>query len=435
MAQPQLSEAHRGSASINDTLIRQQVNLLYNTAIATYVTGIRLAAAFGHRKAQLMEAGREGLLADLRDRRDPAARYVWFHAASLGEFEQGRPLMELLRAQQPEVKILLTFFSPSGYEVRKNYAGADIICYLPYDTPSVMRRFIDIVRPEKVFFVKYEFWGNCLEELHRREIPTYLISGIFRSRQIFFKGYGAFMRPVLRSFRHLFVQDDESCRLLQSIGITSVTVCGDTRFDRVLDINRAAKVLPWAERFGRNASCVLVAGSTWPKDEEILLEHFNRHPELKLIIASHEIHEERIQQIISRLKRPYMRYSQMDESRLESVDCLIVDAIGFLSSIYRYGQIAYVGGGFGVGIHNTLEAAVYGMPVVFGPNHTVFREALGLLQVGGAQSIASASEYADVMQRWLDDAAALQQAGAAAGRYVSENAGATPVIYRAVFGA
>lgn len=396
--------------------------------------GIKVAAACGHRKAKLMEEGRRGVLELLRERRNPADRYVWFHAASLGEFEQGRPLMELLRREHPEYKILLTFFSPSGYEVRKNYAGADIICYLPYDCPSTLRRFVDIVRPEQVFFVKYEFWGNCLEELRRRGIPVYLISGIFRQRQAFFKPYGGVLRPALNCFTHLFVQDEESRRLLASIGVERVTVCGDTRFDRVLDINRAAKVLPWAEKFGEGCGCVLVAGSTWPKDEDILLAHFNAHPEMKLIIASHEIHEERIQQIISKLKRPYMRYSQMDESRLSEVDCLIVDAIGFLSSIYRYGQVAYVGGGFGVGIHNTLEAAVYGMPVVFGPNHQAFREALGLLAAGGAATIATAEEYDAVMSRWMTDADALRSAGEKAGEYVQQNAGATPVIYAAVFG-
>lgn len=410
------------------------MNILYNTAIALYTAGIRVAAACGHRKAKLMVEGRRDLLTLLRERRNPTDRYIWLHAASLGEFEQGRPLLEQLRREHPEYKILLTFFSPSGYEVRKNYAGADLICYLPYDRPSLVRRFIDIARPELVFFVKYEFWGNCLQELRRREIPTYLISGIFRARQAFFKPYGGLLRPALRCFTHLFVQDDESRRLLEGIGVRNVTVCGDTRFDRVLDINRAAKVLPWAEEFARGAACVLVAGSTWPKDEDILLTHFNEHPEMKLIIASHEIHEERIQQIISKLRRPYMRYTQMDPTRLAQVDCLIVDAIGFLSSIYRYGHVAYVGGGFGVGIHNTLEAAVYGIPVLFGPNHRAFREALGLLATGGAVTIASLQEYDAAMQHWLTDAHALQEAGEKAGRYVQDNAGATPVIYNAVFG-
>ncbi len=410
------------------------MNIIYNCAIAAYVAGIKLAAACGHRKAKLMESGRRDVEQLLRAKRQPGDRYLWFHAASLGEFEQGRPMMEKLRAEHPEYKILLTFFSPSGYEVRKNYAGADIICYLPYDCPRAVARFIDIVRPEMAFFVKYEFWGNCLEELHRRGVPVYLISGIFRSRQAFFKPYGGVLRPALNCFTHLFVQDDESQRLLAGIGVQNVTVCGDTRFDRVLDINRAAKVLPWAEAFGKGAKCVMVAGSTWPGDEDIILPHFNQHPEMKLIIASHEIHEARIQQIIAKLKRPYMRYSQLDESRLGEVDCLIVDAIGFLSSIYRYGQVAYVGGGFGVGIHNTLEAAVYGMPVIFGPNHTAFREALGLLAAGGAATISSAADYEKVMQQWLTDARALTQAGKQAGDYVQQNAGATPVIYRAVFG-
>lgn len=410
------------------------MNIVYNFAIHTYVAAIKLAALCGHRKARLMENGRKGWEAKLREQRNPSDRYVWFHAASLGEFEQGRPLMEQLREQYPDYKILLTFFSPSGYEVRKNYKGADIICYLPYDFSAQMNRFIDIVRPSKVFFIKYEFWGNCLEQLHARCIPTYLISGIFRDRQIFFKPYGAAMRDVLRKFTHLFVQDETSRDLLSEIGIKEVTVCGDTRFDRVLSISEQAKVLPWAECFVKDSSFVLVAGSSWPKDEDILLEHFNVHPEMKLIIAPHEIHEEHIQSIMARLRRPYMRYSQLDESKLAAVDCLIIDAIGFLSSIYRYGQLAYIGGGFGVGIHNTLEAAVYGIPVIFGPNHQAFREALGLVDAGAAFPIGDMASYEKIMDRMMKDSAFLQCAGGKAGAYVRENAGATEAIFATVFG-
>lgn len=410
------------------------MNIIYNFAIHAYVGAIKVAAFCGHRKAQLMEEGRKGWVAKLREQRNPVDRYVWFHAASLGEFEQGRPLMEQFREQYPEYKILLTFFSPSGYEVRKNYKGADIICYLPYDFSSQMVQFVDIVRPEKVFFIKYEFWGNCLEILSARSISTYLISGIFRDRQIFFKSYGGAMRGVLRKFTHLFVQDETSKELLLKIGIKKVTVCGDTRFDRVLSISEQAKVLSWAEEFVNGTAFVLVAGSTWPKDEDILLEYFNRHPEMKLIIAPHEIHGEHIRGIMTKLQRPYMRYSQLDESKLREVDCLIIDAIGFLSSIYRYGQLAYIGGGFGVGIHNTLEAAVYGIPVIFGPNHQAFREALGLIDVGAAFPIVDMDSYEKVMNRMVTDSVFLQCAGDKASEYVKDNSGATESIFATVFG-
>ena len=415
------------------------MNILYNIGTRAYFLGIKLAAAFGHRKAKLMEEGRQDWAQKLQAKvnelkaQDSSRSYIWFHAASLGEFEQGRPLIEALREKYPQYRILQTFFSPSGYEVRKNYKGADIVCYLPYDKPSECRRFLDITKPSIAFFVKYEFWGNILEELDRRKVPTYLISGIFREHQAFFKSYGGVLRPVLSHFRHIFVQDEESKRLLATIGYDkNVTICGDTRFDRVIAIQQQAKQYAWAEEFSKG-QFTLVAGSSWPKDEDILLEHFNQHPEMKLIIAPHEIHEEHIQSIIGKLKRPYMRYSQLDASKVTSVDCLIIDAIGFLSSIYRYGQVAYIGGGFGVGIHNTLEAAVYGMPVIFGPNHTAFREALGLLDAKGGFTISNAEQYASLMQTFMTDPQALREAGQRAGQYVQAESGATETIFKAVF--
>lgn len=415
------------------------MNILYNIAIGAYVLGIKAAASCGHRKAIQMEIGRDKWDETLKEKMaaistEGKPKIIWFHAASLGEFEQGRPLIEQLREKYPEYKILLTFFSPSGYEVRKNYKGADIICYLPYDKPSLVRQFVDIVNPEQVFFVKYEFWGNVLEELHRRQIPIYLISGIFRPKQIFFKWYGGSMRPVLKLFKHIFVQDEESKQLLAGIGINNVTICGDTRFDRVISIQQQAKHYQWAADFRTTSDSILVAGSSWPKDEDILLEHFNQHPEMKLIIAPHEIHEEHIKYIISKLKRPYMRYSQLDESKVKDVDCLIIDAIGFLSSIYRYGDIAYIGGGFGVGIHNTLEAAVYGIPVVFGPNHQAFREALGLLAAKGGFTISDSASYSNVVDKFIADRETLKIAGEKAGQYVRENSGASDAIFAAVFG-
>ena len=432
------------------------MNILYNIGTSAYFLGIKLAAAFGHRKAKLMEEGRKDWQARLmtqvnnvKQKISKEPRFIWFHAASLGEFEQGRPLIEALRERYPDYQILQTFFSPSGYEVRKNYKGADVICYLPYDKPSECRQFLDIVKPEISFFVKYEFWGNILETLHRRGVPTYLVSGIFRQRQGFFQWYGGMLRPVLSNFRHLFVQDEESRRLLATIGYDQqVSICGDTRFDRVIAIQQQAKQFPWAASFSGYQSAdrpfTLVAGSSWPKDEDIILDHFNQHPEMKLILAPHEIHEEHVQGIIGKLKRPYLRYTEMkklweegnvEEGKLpDEVDCLIIDAIGFLSSIYRYADVAYIGGGFGVGIHNTLEAAVYGIPVIFGPNHQAFREALGLIDAKGGYPIASADDYNRIITCFMTDAEALSQAGRNAGLYVQEGSGASEMIFRAVFG-
>ena len=422
------------------------MNALYNIGSRAYFTAIALAATFGHRKARLMQEGRRGWVEALAKKMQPlnGQKIIWFHAASLGEFEQGRPLIEALRERYPEFRIVQTFFSPSGYEVRKNYKGADVICYLPYDRPADCRRFLDLVHPDYAIFVKYEFWGNILEELRRRAIPTFLVSGIFRCRQAFFKWYGGLLRPTLDCFTHLFVQDDESQRLLESIGHKNVTICGDTRFDRVLAIQQQAKEFPWAAQFVANAPFVMVAGSSWPKDEDIVIGHFNNHPEMKLIIAPHEIHEEHVQQIISKLKRPYLRYSEL-KRRWESgelpegtlpdmpIDALIIDAIGFLSGIYRYGQVAYIGGGFGVGIHNTLEAAVYGIPVIFGPNHQAFREALGLISANGGFPIANANDYDSIISRFMANVDALSDAGRCAGAYVKDNSGATEVIFSAIF--
>jgi len=425
------------------------MNILYNIGTRAYFGGIALMSCFGHRKAKQMQEGRKDWAARLAEKMKPlqGEKVIWFHAASLGEFEQGRPLIESLRERYPQFRIVQTFFSPSGYEVRKNYKGADVICYLPYDRPSDCRKFLDLVHPDYAIIVKYEFWGNILQELKHRSIPSYLVSGIFRPRQAFFKWYGGLLRPVLNCFTHLFVQDDESKRLLSSVGVNNVTICGDTRFDRVIAIQQQAKVLDWAESF-RNGKFTMVAGSSWPKDEDIIFDHFNNHPEMKLIDAPHEIHEEHIQSIISKLKRPYIRYSEMKPvlegndavarmallEKLKSVDCLIIDAIGFLSSIYKYGDMAYIGGGFGVGIHNTLEAAVYGIPVVFGPNHQAFREALGLIDAKGGFPICNSDEYDKIMNRFMSDSTALKEAGRCAGTYVKENSGASETIFTAVFG-
>ena len=402
--------------------------MLYNLVIYLYLFGVKLAALFSEKPA-LMVKGHRQVFDLLRDHIDRQAKYIWFHAASLGEFEQGRPLIERIRREHPDYKILQTFFSPSGYEVRKNYQGADLVCYLPFDTPRNVRRFLDLTQPVMAFFVKYEFWQNYLNELHRRHIPTYSVSSIFRPNQVFFRWYGRGYRQVLHTFAHLFVQNEESLRLLQSIGVRQASIVGDTRFERVLDICRQAKQLPLVERFKGN-SLTLVAGSSWGPDEDIFIDYFNAHPELKLVIAPHVVNDTHLKEIISKVKRPCLRYTEATEANVAQVDCLIIDCYGLLSSIYRYGEISYVGGGFGVGIHNVLEAAVYGIPVFFGPNNKKFQEAQQLLQCCGAFEIAGADDFNRQMDSFLTDEAALQKAGQAAGNYVSSHAGALEKIMK-----
>lgn len=363
----------------------------------------------------------------LRQQLEKDARYIWFHAASLGEFEQGRPLIEKIRAKYPDYRILLTFFSPSGYEVRKNYRGADIVCYLPFDKPRNVKKFLDLVNPCMAFFIKYEFWKNYLDELHKRRTPVYSVSSIFRRGQIFFKWYGGTYRNVLRNFDHIFVQNERSKRYLSKIGINKVTVVGDTRFDRVLQIRDEAKDLPLVELF-KNNTMTFVAGSSWQPDEDLFIEYFNRHPEVKLIIAPHVIDENHLVEIIRKLKRPYVRYTRADEKNVRKADCLIIDCFGLLSSIYRYGEIAYIGGGFGVGIHNTLEAAVYGIPVIFGPKYQKFQEAIHLLEAKGGFSIKSYEELKILLDRMLGDEDFLREAGKNAGAYVTDNAGTTDKV-------
>ena len=363
----------------------------------------------------------------LRQQLEKDACYIWFHAASLGEFEQGRPLIEKIRAKYPDYRILLTFFSPSGYEVRKNYRGADIVCYLPFDKPRNVRKFLDLVNPCMAFFIKYEFWKNYLDELHKRRIPVYSVSSIFRRGQIFFKWYGGTYRNVLRNFDHIFVQNERSKRYLAKIGINRVTVVGDTRFDRVLQIREEAKDLPLVELF-KNNTMTFVAGSSWQPDEDLFIEYFNQHPEVKLIIAPHVIDENHLVEIIRKLKRPYVRYTRADEKNVRKADCLIIDCFGLLSSIYRYGEIAYIGGGFGVGIHNTLEAAVYGIPVIFGPKYQKFQEAVQLLEAKGGFSIKSYEELKALLDRMLEDESFLRETGTNAGTYVTGNAGATDKV-------
>ena len=404
--------------------------MIYNLAMYILELGVKLAALFSDKPAKMVKGYRE--VFDLLQRKiDRNAQYIWFHAASLGEFEQGRPLIERIRKEYPQYKILQTFFSPSGYEVRKNYDGADIVCYLPIDTPSNVKKFVDLVNPCMVFFVKYEFWQNYLNTLNKKGVPVYSVSSIFRPNQIFFRWYGKGYQQVLKTFAHLFVQNEESKQLLAGIGVNNTTVVGDTRFDRVLDICAAAKQLPLVQKFKGDA-LTFVAGSSWGPDEDVFIKYFNTHPEMKLIIAPHVVNDSHLKEIESKLQRSSIRYTKATEENVQQADCLIIDCYGLLSSIYRYGEISYIGGGFGVGIHNVLEAAVYGIPVIFGPNNKKFREAQHLLANKGGFEINSYEDFEQLMNKFLGDEAYLNQSGKAAGDYVKGNAGAMEKIMKRV---
>ena len=406
--------------------------MIYNLIIYLYLLGVAVYSRFNE-KVRKMWRGERDAFRVLREKVDPSAQYVWFHAASLGEFEQGRPLMEQLRRDHPEYKILLTFFSPSGYEVRKNYEGADIICYLPLDTITNARRFLRTIRPVMAFFIKYEFWYNYMHILKHRGVPVYSVSSIFRPDQVFFKWYGRQYGRVLHCFTHFFVQNEISKELLAKIGITDVSVVGDTRFDRVLQIKEAAKQLPIVEEFvSNNEVGVFVAGSSWPPDEEIFIKYFNQHPEWKLIIAPHVIGEDHLRQIEKLLEgRKVLRYTSATEKMVNDYDVLIINCFGLLSSIYRYGDVAYVGGGFGVGIHNLLEAAVWDVPVFFGPNNQKFQEAQGLKKSGGFE-ISNYEDFARQMDRFAADAEELRAQGKKAGSFVESLSGATAKVLASI---
>ncbi len=403
---------------------------MYNIIMYAIQLGVAIASLFNEKVRKMWRGEREAFRI-LKEQVDPNAQYVWFHAASLGEFEQGRPIIERLRQEHPEYKILLTFYSPSGYEVRKNYQGADIICYMPIDTVTNARRFLRLIRPCMAFFIKYEFWYNFLHILKHRNVPTYSVSSIFRPNQVFFRWYGKNYGRVLRCFTKFFVQNEQSKELLNSIGITEVEITGDTRFDRVLQIKEAAKELPVVEALASGR--LFVAGSSWLPDEEIFIKYFNEHRDWKLIIAPHVIGEDHLQQIEKLLEgRKVIRYTQADSQRdsLKDAEVLIIDCFGLLSSIYRYGQVAYVGGGFGVGIHNLPEAAVWDIPVFFGPNNERFQEAQELKQNGGGLEIHNYEEFAARMDELTADPTSLLKRGEAAGGYVKGNAGATEIILR-----
>ena len=418
--------------------------MIYNIVIYFVLWGIAIASLFNEKVRKMWRGEREAFKI-LKQKVDPNAKYIWFHAASLGEFEQGRPLMERIRKDYPQYKILLTFYSPSGYEVRKNYEGADIICYMPVDTRLNAIRFLRLVRPVMAFFIKYEFWSNFLHILKHRNIPTYSVSSIFREDQVFFKWYGRNYAGVLKCFTRFFVQNEESKRLLEVIGITAVDVVGDTRFDRVLQIKEAAKHLPICEAFRTGVASsqsadvphhdfkVFVAGSSWPPDENIFIPFFNEHKDWRLLIAPHVIAEEHLKLILSLIKgKKVVRYTQTTPEEAAEADVLIIDCFGLLSSMYNYGDVAYIGGGFGVGIHNTLEAAVWNMPVIFGPNNKKFQEAQGLLKSGGGFEINTYEDFSDLMSSLMNDEAFLKQTGDKAGAFVAHLAGATDKVLASV---
>ncbi len=418
--------------------------MIYNIVIYFVLWGIAIASLFNEKVRKMWRGEREAFKI-LKQKVDPNAKYIWFHAASLGEFEQGRPLMERIRKDYPQYKILLTFYSPSGYEVRKNYEGADIICYMPVDTRLNAIRFLRLVRPVMAFFIKYEFWSNFLHILKHRNIPTYSVSSIFREDQVFFKWYGRSYAGVLKCFTRFFVQNEESKRLLEGIGITAVDVVGDTRFDRVLQIKEAAKQLPICEAFRTGVASsqsaevphhdfkVFVAGSSWPPDENIFIPFFNEHKDWRLLIAPHVIAEEHLKLILSLIKgKKVVRYTQTTPEEAAEADVLIIDCFGLLSSMYNYGDVAYIGGGFGVGIHNTLEAAVWNMPVIFGPNNKKFQEAQGLLKSGGGFEINTYEDFSGLMSSLMNDETFLKQAGDKAGTYVAHLAGATDKVLASV---
>lgn len=418
--------------------------MIYNIVIYFVLWGIAIASLFNEKVRKMWRGEREAFKI-LKQKVDPNAKYIWFHAASLGEFEQGRPLMERIRKDYPQYKILLTFYSPSGYEVRKNYEGADIICYMPVDTRLNAIRFLRLVRPVMAFFIKYEFWSNFLHILKHRNIPTYSVSSIFREDQVFFKWYGRNYAGVLKCFTRFFVQNEESKRLLDGIGITAVDVVGDTRFDRVLQIKEAAKQLPICEAFRTGVASsqsadvphhdfkVFVAGSSWPPDENIFIPFFNEHKDWRLLIAPHVIAEEHLKLILSLIKgKKVVRYTQTTPEEAADADVLIIDCFGLLSSMYNYGDVAYIGGGFGVGIHNTLEAAVWNMPVIFGPNNKKFQEAQGLLKSDGGFEINTYEDFSGLMSSLMNDEAFLKQAGDKAGAFVAHLAGATDKVLASV---
>ncbi|MDF3078809.1 MAG: 3-deoxy-D-manno-octulosonic acid transferase [Sphingobacteriaceae bacterium] len=406
------------------------MRFLYNIGIYVYIFLIQLSAIF-NKKAKLWIAGRKNILERIKSEVNGLDKHIWFHFASLGEFEQGRTVLEKIKEEYPDRKILITFFSPSGYEVRKNYSSADYVFYLPADTPRNAREFIRFVNPELAVFTKYDYWLNYFLELKHRGVKLYVISAIFHPQYSFFRWYGLISRKMLRLVTTVFVQDQNSKELLSSIGINNVIVNGDTRFDRVAENAAHPKSIEPVANFA-GTSNVLVAGSTWTEDEKLLSRLCSSYPDWKLIIAPHEVNKSRIAEAQALFGDKAILFSTLHENSAAEQQVLIIDNIGMLSSLYRYGQIAYIGGGFGVGIHNTLEAAAFSKPVIFGPNYQRFREAVELLELGGTFTIKSEEDLQNAMQL-LQDESYRSEAGAKAGDYVSKRTGATEKIVRYIF--
>lgn len=420
------------------------MNGLYNTVIRLYATAAR-CVALRRPKVKKMIEGQKETLRRLSETISPDDRPVWIHAASLGEFEQGRPLIEKLKEEDPSRKIVLSFFSPSGYEVRKNYNKVDAVVYLPFDTPENARGFIDALNPSVAIFVKYEFWGNYLETLFERGIPTFLISAIFRRGQIFFRPYGAMMRRVLTFFDKLYIQDENSRNLLESIGVDNSVIAGDTRFDRVRDVMESKCNVAGIEKFNNGRGADIIFGSSWPADEANYIDWLNANPEVSFIIAPHEFDDERLKKLRDSLQGNVVLLSQWEEmfrnpgngpreSSPANIRGLIVDSFGKLSSLYRYGRIAYIGGGFGTGIHNINEAAVYGIPVVFGPKYKKFKEACDLVELGGAFACGDSRELHRILYLLTADGEVVKKAGEISRSFIIGNLGATERIYADIFG-
>ncbi len=403
------------------------MTLLYNIGIQLYYLLILAASAFNP-KAKFWINGRRQTFGILKQKLPVGGKRAWFHCASLGEFEQARPVIESFNQSYPDYTIVLTFFSPSGYEIRKNYSFAHCICYLPLDTKANAKRFVEMVNPDIVFFVKYEFWYHFLHTLHKKNIPTILFSAIFRQNQAFFKSYNGWYRSVLSYFSHIFVQNSESKVLLNQINIKNVAESGDTRFDRVFQIATAAKLFPEVEAF-KAGKKILIAGSTWHPDEALLKNYINKNTHgIKFVIAPHEIHRSNIEQLISSIERKTVRFSQIQQANLAEAEVLIIDNIGILSSLYQYGDIAYIGGGFGVGIHNILEAATFGLPIVFGTNYQKFQEAKDLIKEGSAFAVKDENELNLILNKLLTNNDLLNSCGKISKEYVWRKKGATQQI-------
>jgi 3-deoxy-D-manno-octulosonic-acid transferase len=403
------------------------MSLIYTFTIHIYNILIRVSSLF-NAKAKLWVAGRRKIFKRLQAEIPSNANIAWFHCASLGEFEQGRPVIEAFAKEHPDFKILLTFFSPSGYEIRKNYQGADWVYYLPIDTPRHARKFVEIVNPAFAVFVKYEYWFNYMKALNKADIPLIVISSIFRPGQRFFSWYGGWQRKMLKNVRHFFVQNESSLKLLQKIDIHQVSLSGDTRFDRVYQIAQQKKSFPLIEKFG-DGQQVLLAGSTWPKDEDIVISYVKKQrPGIKFIFAPHEVHPQRIQALIEKQPEKCLRFSEANDNNILSTNILIIDSIGILSHLYQYADAAYIGGGFGVGIHNILEAATFDNPVIFGPNYGKFQEAKDLIDLGGAFSISTEKEFFDILENLTTNNEFRNNTSQISRQYVEGKTGATKQI-------